>query len=742
MSFKRQMLLLLASVGLIPMLVVAGCMIWVATTEMQSQSFAKLGAVREIKSAALTGYLDRLTNEVELLSVDPELRRTLKGFDHAYQTASPSQATIEQDKLLLLDFYQKEFIPRLKINRPDINSNYARELISQLNNKDIWFQYRYLVANPHPVGQKDKLQFSGVNDEYDQYHQQVQNYLQAIQAKYGFYDVFLINSQGEVLYSVFKEIDYATSLTNGPFKQSGLADAFRAANQLSTKNVIMVDLKNYIPSYDVPAGFIAAPIFDDQGLRVGVIAAQFPIASLNNLINQRKGMGQTGETLLVGPDRLVRNDSYLHPERYSVQLSFLHPEKSMLKTASIDRALAGETGEAILPDYTGHDVLAAYAPYKYKGLNWALLVKMNKKEALAASYHLWYIGAVIIVISMIVVIICAVVFTHRILKPLGAEPALMQRIAQAVADGDLTIAVPDANAQSVMGTLSMMKTSLRDMVAEITQQTHQQHLIAQELASASEQTNQALHDQASHTSMVATSVVQMTESFREVSENIQHAAAASNQSKEQIEESTAEVVEASNSLHDVADDFKNSAKTVDELTNHVAKIASVLESIQSIADQTNLLALNAAIEAARAGENGRGFAVVADEVRSLALNTQRETEQISEIIQSLKNSSSSTQQQMHVCVEQAEKVCEESNLTAKKLRAAATSLEEVAQMNETIASASEEQSHVVTDISASVESLSSSITQSEQAMNEIARSSSLIASSSNELQNLIKNFRV
>lgn len=93
--------------------------------------------------------------------------------------------------------------------------------------------------------------------------------------------------------------------------------------------------------------------------------------------------------------------------------------------------------------------------------------------------------------------------------------------------------------------------------------------------------------------------------------------------------------EFSSALFDMAELGINSVKSVNSLQERVVEVSSIISLIKSISDQTNLLALNAAIEAAHAGVHGRSFAVVADEVRALAQSTQKATQDISLLVNSI-----------------------------------------------------------------------------------------------------------
>ena len=158
----------------------------------------------------------------------------------------------------------------------------------------------------------------------------------------------------------------------GEWKKSGLGDIFRASiANLSTEHQAFEDFKPYAPSFDAPASFIGMPVFD-KGTAIGVLAFQMPITRINSLMQEATGLGETGESYIVGEDFLMRSDS-----RFKEETTILKME---IKTDPVENALAGKTGSMISTDYRGVGVKSIYGSmtlWGQSGLFWRKWMKQS-----------------------------------------------------------------------------------------------------------------------------------------------------------------------------------------------------------------------------------------------------------------------------------------------------------------------------------------------------------------------------
>jgi len=250
--------------------------------------------------------------------------------------------------------------------------------------------------------------FSPVDEKGGEYYQK---YVE----KYGYYDLFLFNPDGQAFYTVAKEADYQTNFTNGKYANSNLGKLFREVLQSGKFGI--TDFAPYAPSNNEPAAFIAQPITHEGGVEM-VVALQLSLDAINSVMQERAGMGKTGETYLIGSDKLMRSDSFLDPQNHSVKASFANPKLGMVDTDGSTAALAGKTESKIIIDYNGNPVLSSYTPIRIGNLNWALLAEIDKAEALAPVTAMeWQIG-IISLIALIAIVVVALLVTRGITNPL------------------------------------------------------------------------------------------------------------------------------------------------------------------------------------------------------------------------------------------------------------------------------------------------------------------------------------
>lgn len=415
-------------------------------------------------------------------------------------------------------------------------------------------------------GEIDKVQYDYFASLYEASFEQFKK-------EYGYHDLLLITTDGDIVYTLNKESDLTQNVITGSLKESSLGKFFQKA----LKETVISDFSPYSPSDNRPVSFLIAPIvvMDDTE---GLVVLKLTNEIVNKIMLERSGMGQTGETYLVGPDRLMRSDSYIDSENYSVDTSFANPEKGRVDTKATREALSGRTGRNIITDYRGRQVLSAYTPLEVgEDITYALIAEIDEDEALAAVKSLTLSVGAVALITIVIVTGAALFFTSSIINPVTR------------------------------------------VIAGLTES-------AGKLASTSAQVASASRFLSQSSSEHATSLEESSASLGEMSvisrQNADNAGLADELTKE-----AALIIAQANSV------VSELTRAVDEISGASRETSKIIKKIDEIAFQTNLLALNASIEAARAGESGSGFSVVAEEVRRLAMRSADEAKNTAHLIE-------------------------------------------------------------------------------------------------------------
>jgi methyl-accepting chemotaxis protein len=345
------------------------------------------------------------------------------------------------------------------------------------------------------------------------------------------------------------------------------------------------------------------------------------------------------------------------------------------------------------------------------------------------------------VLALLVGLIAAWVITRLIVAPLRT----VIRVAQQIADGDLSAKVEVTRRDEIgqlMQAMQQMGAGLSQIVSGLQAGIEQLATSAQSLSAVTEQTNLEVSSQKEETEQVATAMNQMTATVHDVARNAEEAALAAQTADGKVESGQQVVRQSMVRIEQLADSATSASSSIESLSAEIQNIGTVLSVIKSVAEQTNLLALNAAIEAARAGEQGRGFAVVADEVRALAKRTQQSTEEIERLVSALRAAAQASVQQIQSSGELVKLAVSDALQTESALGSIAAAVSLIQQMNQQIAAAAEEQSSVAEEINRSVTSIRASADQSSLAMQGNAASSIELAQLGVELKGMVGHFRL
>lgn len=591
MTLKSKILLGLILAVSVPVVISSAVVLHRTSNIIYEGKQQSLSAITKNKVVAVESYFKTIQSQMESFSENEMVVKAAMEFKrefHRYLDANQLDVSrIQSMKQELSEYYVGDFSEQYAVkNRGKVVD--AAALVNSIDNKAIALQYEYIFNNKHPLGSKDQQDFAP-NDKsgYSLVHQRVHPIFRNFLNRFGYYDIFIADAEtGHIIYSVFKELDFATSLLSGPYRETGIAQVFKRARAFSKSDqVTLSDYASYGPSYEAPASFIASPITAD-GNTIAVAIFQMPIDRLNTIMESRAGLAESGESYLVGSDGLPRSDSFHDKENRSIEAAFRNPQNGKMYSPTIEKGLSGQSGMEIDRNYLGKTVISSYVPVNVLNHRWVLMAEVLESEAFAevTSMLNW------LALSTSIIIVVAVLLGWVAGSNIG------NRI------------------QSNVSTLTKEAGILEESVNSMQKQSEELSDNVVRSASAVQET--------------ASSISEINSTLRTNTEIVDSVVLKANDVLDQLKDADRQLFDMNSSFEKI----ETSVEKNSEIINLVEEISDKTKMINEIVFKTQLLAVNASIEAARAGEQGKGFAVVADEVTKLASLSGAAAEQIDKLI--------------------------------------------------------------------------------------------------------------
>lgn len=405
LTLKMKIIIMAALVSLLAIASISLHSIPATRTSMEQAAQTNLSQITTARARHLQDYFSAIREDLKLVATSPSTKNALKDFTTAWQQFGNEQTAI---------------LKRL-----------------------------YIEENPNPIGEKDKYYSANDGSNYSTAHATHHPWFHELQQTRGYYDVFLVNTDGNLVYSVFKEQDYATNLVSGQWQSSGLGQITQTilGESPSVSDQFFDDFKPYAPSAGAPASFIGQAVHDTDGTRLGLLIFQMPIDKINEIMAETSGLGETGEAFLVGADNLMRSTArFLRPQETDSG-SIL---KRRISSLAVTNALAGQTGAHFAPNGDAIASLSAYAPFDFMGSRWALISEISRSEIdqpIDAQLSTSLVIALIVIAGSA---IASALITQVTLRPLDR----ITKAARALAGGDLRLTIPYVGVKDETGRMA------------------------------------------------------------------------------------------------------------------------------------------------------------------------------------------------------------------------------------------------------------------------------------------------
>jgi twitching motility protein PilJ len=542
-----------------------------------------------------------------------------------------------------------------------------------------------------------------------------------------------------------------------------------------------------------------------EGEAAVIVALQVPLNQIDAIMQDRIGLRETGETYLVGPDKMWRSESRFTKD-IGVATTILNP-KVTVDTVASRSALAGQEGsEEKIDGYRGVTVLSSWAPVTVmepteanpKGVVWALLAEMDYSEIRKPVRTIaWYIF-ILLVVGISVLIGSAYWFAgglttqvEHIMNLFGdigigdfdartevtsedelgvmatslnamldntltliqtsedrdaMQTSVMKLLEEisGLADGDLTVRaeVTEDFTGAIADSFNNMAEELSQVVKNVKTSTLQLSATSHEVSVSTESLADTSEMQAVQVSDAIAAINAMAVSIRQVAESASQSTQVSEQASKNAGDG-AEAVRNTNAAMDaIREHVQETARTIKRLGESSQEIGNIVQLINDIADRTSIVALNASIQAAMAGEAGRGFAVVAEEVQRLAERSTNATQQIDTLIKNIQGEINEAGTSME---ESIQRVVEGSNLANNahnKLQKIETVSTQLAKLIQSISLAATQQAKASDNITKTMQEVGKVSAQNSTASRQTAVAIKRLSETSEQLATSVDAFKL
>ena len=402
----------------------------ISNASLHKSEMNKLLAIQTAKSSEIEAYFSSLKSLLISTATNKNTKEAFLDFEDGFYKISEE---LDIDVNFLKNELKKDFETNYldKVNYEVPNSSSRRNTSEYLPNNinALIAQYIFITDNEANLGEKNQLKYNAkYASTYMNAHKKYHSSFDSILSNFKLYDIFLADKKGNLIYTDFKEKDFATNLNNGVYSDTGIARVYKKAMQLNQGEVAFDDFAAYEPSYNSAASFIATPIFIENEKK-GVLIFQMPVDIINNIMSfsgkyEDAGLGKSGEVYLIGNDYKMRNNS-----RFTSDIND-KIVKQMNSTIGIWEVRTPSTlavfekninnGSWIIDDYRGVSVLSVFKKLNiFDETSWAIVSEIDEEEAFEDSKNLTNIILMIsIVLILLSTIILVYVLNRTILEPL------------------------------------------------------------------------------------------------------------------------------------------------------------------------------------------------------------------------------------------------------------------------------------------------------------------------------------